>query len=277
MTSREELVFLAKLAEQTERHQEMADNMRKLATTHTDLSREERNLLAVAYKNISGTRRSALRVLASIEPQHTGQDKPLALIRAYRTSVEKELNDICRELVQLLDDKLVPAAGSKDDPEAAVFYYKMKGDYLRYMAEFASGDSRTQVADQALKAYKTATDQCSKSLPTTHPLTLGLALNFSVFYYEILNMPENACQIAKQAFDEAIAAPETEPDSKDSAVIMQLLRDNLLLWAQDAQASGAGADAADASGAATGAAPAAPAGTSAAGGAAGGDGAAPPS
>ena len=35
-------------------------------------------------------------------------------------------------------------------------------------------------------------------LASTHPIRLGLALNFSVFYYEILNSPDRACSLAKQ-------------------------------------------------------------------------------
>lgn len=71
----------------------------------------------------------------------------------------------------------------------------------------------------------------------THPIRLGLALNYSVFYYEILNNPEKACSIAKTAFDGAIAELDNlrEDQYKDSTLIMQLLRDNLTLWTSDAQ------------------------------------------
>jgi 14-3-3 protein epsilon len=59
-----------------------------------------------------------------------------------------------------------------------------------------------------------------------------LALNFSVFYYEILNSPDRACHLAKQAFDDAIAELDSlsEESYRDSTLIMQLLRDNLTLW-----------------------------------------------
>jgi 14-3-3 protein epsilon len=53
-----------------------------------------------------------------------------------------------------------------------------------------------------------------------------------VFYYEILNSPDRACHLAKQAFDDAIAELDSlsEESYRDSTLIMQLLRDNLTLW-----------------------------------------------
>ncbi|KAL7199788.1 hypothetical protein ACSBR2_021982 [Camellia fascicularis] len=84
-------------------------------------------------------------------------------------------------------------------------------------------------------------DIANTELAPTHPIRLGLALNFSVFYYEILNSPDRACSLAKQAFDEAIAELDTlgEDSYKDSTLIMQLLRDNLTLWTSDMQDDGA--------------------------------------
>lgn len=114
-----------------------------------------------------------------------------------------------------------------------------KGDYHRYLAEFATGNKRKDSADKSLEAYKAASDVAVTELPPTHPIRLGLALNFSVFYYEILNSPDRACHLAKQAFDDAIAELDTlsEESYKDSTLIMQLLRDNLTLWTSDMQES----------------------------------------
>ena len=111
------------------------------------------------------------------------------------------------------------------------------GDYRRYQAEFSDGDLRKESADKSLEAYKAASDIAVTELPPTHPIRLGLALNFSVFYYEILNSPDRACHLAKQAFDDAIAELDTlsEESYKDSTLIMQLLRDNLTLWTSDMQ------------------------------------------
>jgi 14-3-3 protein epsilon len=113
----------------------------------------------------------------------------------------------------------------------------MKGDYHRYLAEFSTGNSRKEAAENSLMAYKSASDIAMTELPPTHPIRLGLALNFSVFYYEILNSPDRACQLAKQAFDDAIAELDTldEDSYKDSTLIMQLLRDNLTLWTSEVE------------------------------------------
>lgn len=81
----------------------------------------------------------------------------------------------------------------------------MKGDYYRYISEYAQGDEHKRVADGALETYNAAMDIANAELKTTHPIRLGLALNFSVFHYEVLNDPSKACNLAKTAFDDAIA------------------------------------------------------------------------
>merc|ERR1712187_1068193 len=121
---------------------------------------------------------------------------------------------------------------------------EMKGDYFRYLAEVAVGDTRATVLEDSQKAYQEAFEIAKSKMQPTHPIRLGLALNFSVFYYEILNSPEKACQLAKTAFDEAIAELDTlnEDSYKDSTLIMQLLRDNLTLWTSDMNDQGEGKD-----------------------------------
>ncbi|PVZ97249.1 hypothetical protein BB558_006524, partial [Smittium angustum] len=197
---------------------------------------EERNLLSVAYKNVIGARRASWRVVTSIEAKETsrGNANHVELIQKYRASIEKELQEVCKDILQIIDNNLIPGASTS---ESQVFYYKMKGDYHRYLAEFLSADSRQDSSDAALSAYEKASEISNKDLAPTHPIRLGLALNFSVFYYEILNSPGKACDLAKQAFDDAIAELDnlSEDSYKDSTLIMQLLRDNLTLWTSDLQ------------------------------------------
>ncbi|KAL1958413.1 hypothetical protein VTO42DRAFT_4514 [Malbranchea cinnamomea] len=227
----EEAVYLAKLAEQAERYEEMVENMKIVASSDKELSVEERNLLSVAYKNVIGARRASWRIVTSIEQKEEskGNDAQVALIKEYRQKIESELAKICDDILEVLDKHLIPSAQTG---ESKVFYHKMKGDYHRYLAEFALGERRKQSADKSLEAYKSATEVAQTDLAPTHPIRLGLALNFSVFYYEIMNSPDQACHLAKQAFDDAIAELDTlsEESYKDSTLIMQLLRDNLTLW-----------------------------------------------
>lgn len=113
----------------------------------------------------------------------------------------------------------------------------MKGDYYRYISEFSCDQEKAQASASAKESYQKATEIAETELKSTHPIRLGLALNFSVFFYEILNKPHEACEMAKRAFDEAITEFDSvsEDSYKDSTLIMQLLRDNLTLWASDIQ------------------------------------------
>ncbi|XP_070768786.1 14-3-3 protein beta/alpha-B-like isoform X1 [Enoplosus armatus] len=232
-----ELVQKAKLAEQAERYDDMAAAMKTVTEDSEQLSNEERNLLSVAYKNVVGARRSSWRVVSSIEQKAEGSERKQAMAKEYREKIEKELKDICKDVLNLLDSYLIPKATAA---ESKVFYLKMKGDYYRYLAEVATGDDKSSIIKDSRDAYQNAFDISKNEMQPTHPIRLGLALNFSVFYYEILNSPENACQLAKAAFDEAIAELDTlsEDSYKDSTLIMQLLRDNLTLWTSDNQVEG---------------------------------------
>jgi 14-3-3 protein epsilon len=230
-----------------DRYEEMMDYMSEvtLKSSEEELSVEERNLLSVAFKNVIGARRASWRIVSSIETKeetkHSKDSDKCKLIAAYKANVETELTNICTRILGLLKEHLEDRCSAG---ESKVFYKKMKGDYWRYLAEFKGGAERKEAAEETLLAYKSAEQTAEAELASTHPIRLGLALNFSVFYYEILNAPERACQMAKKAFDEAISELDTlgEESYKDSTLIMQLLRDNLTLWTSDmddsAQAGG---------------------------------------
>lgn len=193
------------------------------------LTNDERNLLSVAYKNVIGARRSSWRTLNADEGQEN------SLVAEYKRQVEVELEAICREVLDVLHLILKVC---DMDTEAHVFYLKMTGDYYRYLAEFK--DKSAGCHEQAKSYYQQALDLArgangGPGLPTTHPIRLGLALNFSVCYYEILGERDEACELARRAFDEAISQLDDldETSYKDSTLIMQLLRDNLTLWTAD--------------------------------------------
>ncbi|XDV40223.1 hypothetical protein PO909_009350 [Leuciscus waleckii] len=145
---------------------------------------------------------------------------------AMKAVTEGDIEEICNDVLVLLDKYLIPKA---TPAESKVFYLKMKGDYFRYLAEVALGEEKNSIIANSQEAYRDAFEISKAEMQPTHPIRLGLALNFSVFYYEILNSPEQACKLAKTAFDEAIAELDSlnEESYKDSTLIMQLLRDNL--------------------------------------------------
>ena len=156
-SAREENVYMAKLAEQAERYEEMVEFMEKVtaAVESEELSVEERNLLSVAYKNVIGARRASWRIISSIEQKEEsrGNEDHVATIRDYRSKIESELSNICDGILKLLDTRLIPSASSGD---SKVFYLKMKGDYHRYLAEFKTGADRKEAAESTLTAYKAA-------------------------------------------------------------------------------------------------------------------------
>ena len=235
MTERQHLLATAVLAEQVERYEEMAEFMKKVTMMEESLNTEERNLLSVAYKNRVGSRRMALRVVCSIEKkvEMDNNDKKIRITKMYREEIAEELNKVCKEFLELVEKHLIPKA---PNPEASVFALKLQGDYYRYLAEVQLAkltvDDVTIVVKNAAEAYAKAMDIAKEELKPTNPVRLGLALNFSVFHYEIAKNKQKACQLAKEAFDQAVENLSSVGDDnyKDTSLVIQLLRDNLTLW-----------------------------------------------
>jgi len=238
MSSESELADMAKLAEQAERYDDMVSYMTELTKMNKRLTDEQRNLLSVAFKNVVGARRSAWRITSSMEQRNKekGEEKNRELSAKYREEIELELEGRCNEVLELIDDSLLKTVDESENAvEGKVFYLKMKGDYYRYLVEVKPiGDERMALAEKSKDAYQKATDAAG-DLANTHPIKLGLALNYSVFHYEIMNDGSEACKLARKAFDDAIAELDSlkEESYKDSTLIMQLLRDNLTLWTSE--------------------------------------------
>jgi len=249
----EQLLSLARITETAERFEDMCEIMGQLVqkknASNGDLAVEERNMLSVAYKNVVGQRRASWRTLKEEVENSEATPEVKALKQKYKQLVEEELDQKCREVLQLLDNNLVKEQDSKinecknkspndlsqderDMIERQVFYLKMCGDYHRYLAEFNPSD---QVKEKASQRYDAAMELAKCALQPTHPTRLGLALNASVCYYEIMKQPKKACELAKSAFDEAIQKLDSLSDAtyKDSTLIMQLLRDNLTIWTSE--------------------------------------------
>jgi len=222
----------ARMAEAAERYQDMCEYLHKLVDVKTHagktLTIDERNLLSVAYKNVVGSKRQAWRMLT----QGSFNDLDGDILDKYKGTVETELEQVCLEVIELLKGTTEVARNDNDSSEDVVFYLKMSGDYYRYLSEFQKNKEHHT---QAEKFYEEAMKVAEGNLQETHPTRLGLALNYSVCCYEILNLKDKACDIAKKAFDSAIEKLDTLNDNsyKDSTLIMQLLRDNLTLWTSE--------------------------------------------
>ena len=121
--------------------------------------------------------------------------------------------------------------------EAKAFFVKMVGDYYRYIAETAQNEKLEQVKTEALKAYNQAN---TIALPPCNPIKLGLALNFSVFHYEVMKDHKQACILADEALQQALEKIDDlgEDDFRDAKSIIELLKENLTLWKEEEEGEG---------------------------------------
>lgn len=225
----------------------MASAMKKVTEAAQELTKEERNLLSVAY---NFTRQLAWRVVSSIEIKPSPDlsilfRQPISedMAKEYREKVEKELQEICPDVLGLLDKQLIAKASNA---ESKVLYLTMKGDYYRHLADSsllskvfsdsptsAFATAKAEVVGESEKAYYAALVIAREQMQPTHPIRLGLALSVSIFFDEIMHLRVKARALARQALCYAIAGlcdNNNEDSYEDTKLIVQLLQDNITLW-----------------------------------------------
>jgi 14-3-3 protein epsilon len=275
----EELVYLAKLAEQAERYDEMADFMCEVVKRTPMLDMEQRNLFSVAFKNMIGSKRVSQRILHSMQMKLQNEipnpetKKHLEALTRFLLKVNQESEALVERVDNILQN-LIPAT---NDPESLVFFYKMRADYQRYAIEthtqqaadtlplwlihrlllLGSRDEGSIFSSMpfelisfilstlplvmyraiwyktlARQNYKRAQQIAKEHLATTHPIRLGVALNYSVFFYECMGDWKKAQQIQNKAFHAGLADLDqlSGEDYKDATCILQLLTDGVKLY-----------------------------------------------
>ena len=229
--SLEEHIFMARVAEQAERFDDMVDYLNKVVKDkNEDFTTEERNLLSVGFKNQIGSKRTAIRTISAIE-QNPKYQKFNESLGGYKSKIEDELYSQCMAIVGSVKDNCMKVAQTD---ETKSFFYKMIGDYFRYVAECAKPEKLEEVKNGALENYQMA-QTTSESLNPCNPIRLGLALNFSVFHYEVMNNHKQACELGEKALTDALEKIDDvdEETFRDAKSIIELLKENLSLWKEE--------------------------------------------
>jgi 14-3-3 protein epsilon len=229
--SLEENIFMARVAEQAERFDDMVEYLQDVVKSKAeDFTTEERNLLSVGFKNQIGSKRTAIRTISAIE-QNPKYSKFNEALGQYKKKIEQELYNQCIAIVDIVKESCMEAATTD---ETKAFFYKMIGDYYRYVAECAQGGQLDTVKNGALENYQHA-QASSESLNACNPIRLGLALNFSVFHYEVMNNHKQACELGEAALSDALEKIDDvdEETFRDAKSIIELLKENLSLWKEE--------------------------------------------
>lgn len=256
LSERDRFFLLADTAEKAENFKDMRVFLKKIADLDPIFTTQQRDFFMEAYKNVTSGCRLSWRAVRLLEEEAT-DEKKRRVITNYRQKVQDEVQEICDEVLSLLNDKIIPCYPNPEDvvceedgtialslkvslenKDALVLerslYYKMRADYSRYKAEVSLDEKRAQLAQEAEDAYQEAME-VSKKLDRSNPAVLALSLTMSVFYYQIRNDLQKACRIAKEAYDFAVEEMDAISDERYSEAkkLLESIQQNIRLWSAE--------------------------------------------
>ena len=233
----EKLIYTAMLSEQCKLYEDMNYFSKAFVLRKKDSLPDERNLFAISCKNYVSNYISAHRTILAYETKEKKKEKStyLPYIIEYKKIVENNLYEKCKEIINFIENNIIKTdIIKKYDDEAQTFFYKMVGDFNRYIAEIDS--LKSKVVNDTNKYYNEALKAANK-LPIYNSIKIGLMLNKTVFYYEILNEKKKAIDLAKttiEAFEKDTKAKKLNKDSNgdmvDAFAIYDLMKENYEIW-----------------------------------------------
>jgi len=213
--SRSELLDMAKNSLKNENYNESLPQMLRVLKLDKSIPREDRTAFSQSLQYFVRVRQEDAR--SKSPDQKTEQAR-------------SEIVTGCKAVIRVLDKFLEV---EKDTPRR-VFFYKTVADAHRFIAEVPSRMDASFHKDLALKYY---VEGCTiaESLQPTNPERLALSCNYSSCCVEVLNKMDQGCNIAKQAFDDAISSLDCldDEDYQAATMVMQLIRDKLVIWTLD--------------------------------------------
>lgn len=222
-TDRESLCFLAAVAAEAQRYDDVLEFVKKLALLGVEMSHDERNLFSHAYKTVFLQRQRSLFIL---ELPSARKDETLA---SYRTQLENELIGFCVAVIESLGALL----SAKCTTESKVLYFRMQGDYYRYQVPLLQGQElvRQSVVLSADVAYTTA-QLLAEQLHPAHPIRLAAALNYAIFFATVYDSLQHSLALTKATVFVALANSDSiSPElSEDTLLYLELLYANIAAW-----------------------------------------------
>ncbi len=228
--TRDEYIFLSKLYWKAELFKEMIKFIKEFIILDPKLNKEERDIICTGFKDMISDKRSSLSILNSMERKEKKKKiNTVKEIKIVKNNIEKEIREICNTLQDLIDKFIIP---NNDDIETLVFFYKLKADYFRYICEFAEGKEYNDNFSKAEEYYTKGYNLSIKNLPIMNCIRISIILNYSIFLYEIKKDKKTAFDIAKKTFfeNEKFSDDIEKIKNKDSFLLLQLLKENLILW-----------------------------------------------
>ena len=199
-----------------------------------DLNKEERELFTIALRNTFHSRKKAIKACVLREDLENLWITPFNLdyINFYKNKIIKERKYWCVLLIETIESHLIPKTTDTDNK---AFYTKLMADYYRYIAEYAGGEEKQQSIDKSLEYYKQATE-LAKCLPRENATKMGIALNFSILYSDLLNDKLSAIRITEDCMfkSEKVLSRinKNDWDYEQSFKISDYLYHNYRLWSR---------------------------------------------
>ena len=229
-TPKNKYIYQALLAEKCHRYKDMVSILEEYAEKkETELNNEERNLLAQAYKNKLEIYRKVLKQLKLKESDEKNKETDNLLnYLEYKEAYENKMIEKIKEMIDFINQLLQKT----EDKEGILLYYKLIGDFNRYIAEFAEGDLREKAINECIDYYPKAYEMAKEIYPL-NIISLGTKLNYSVFLYEIIHEREKGIEVAYDSFEIACRQKTRDNvDSKEVDAFINLFKDNIIEWRQ---------------------------------------------